>query len=257
MIELDAADDRMETQPMIEQLLPHGVEGSELFADPPDASLFPEEAAQIERAVAKRRAEYASVRHCARTAMGRLGVPSAALVKGDKGAPQWPRGVVGSMTHTDGYRAAALGFSLQIRSVGIDAEQNAPLPDGVLRSVSLPQERERIAAVSGPGDPDGPVHWDRLLFSAKESTYKAWFPLAQRWLGFADADIEFMPGSAEPNAGAAGAGEGPGDAGTVASGRFRSRILVPGHTVSGAHLETMEGRWLVAHGLVVTAIVVV
>jgi 4'-phosphopantetheinyl transferase EntD len=33
------------------------------------------------------------------------------------------------------------------------------------------------------------VHWDRLLFSAKESVYKAWFPLAKRWLGFEEAVV--------------------------------------------------------------------
>ena len=37
------------------------------------------------------------------------------------------------------------------------------------------------------------VCWDRLLFSAKEAVYKAWFPLAGRWLGFEDADRRRRP----------------------------------------------------------------
>ena len=36
---------------------------------------------------------------------------------------------------------------------------------------------------------DSTVAWDRLLFSAKEAVYKAWYPLAERWLGFEDALI--------------------------------------------------------------------
>ena len=38
--------------------------------------------------------------------------------------------------------------------------------------------------------PEG-LHWDRILFCAKEATYKAWFPLTKRWLGFEDAHIVF------------------------------------------------------------------
>ena len=34
-----------------------------------------------------------------------------------------------------------------------------------------------------------PGAWDRLLFSAKESVYKAWFPLARCWLGFEDVTV--------------------------------------------------------------------
>jgi 4'-phosphopantetheinyl transferase EntD len=32
-------------------------------------------------------------------------------------------------------------------------------------------------------------HWDRVLFSAKESLYKAWFPLTRRWLDFKDVQV--------------------------------------------------------------------
>lgn len=232
---------------MIDEVLPAGVASAELFHDPDELGLFPDEAAQIARAVDKRQREYAGARRCAREAMGKLGLAPVSILKGEGGAPQWPRGVVGAMTHTDGYRAAAVGLSMLVRSVGIDAEQHGPLPsDGVLKSVSLPQEREWLDAVgsgerSGPEAGEGGVHWDRLLFSAKESTYKAWHPLTGRWLGFEDALITF---SLER--------EGPSPAGA-----FRSELLVPGHTHDGSELVAFEGRWLVRGGLVVTAIGVV
>ncbi|WP_024796753.1 4'-phosphopantetheinyl transferase family protein [Tomitella biformata] len=232
---------------MIGEILPPGVESAELFHDPADLGLFPEERAQIARAVDKRQREYASARHCARAAMGRLGLDPVGILKDEKGAPQWPRGIVGSMTHTEGYRAAAVGFSMGMRSVGIDAEQHAPLPsDGVLSSVSLPAEREWLAAAgsgesSGSGPGEGGVHWDRLLFSAKESTYKAWYPLTERWLGFEDAHITFSL-----------VHEGDSPAGT-----FHSRLLVPGGTLAGDELTGFDGRWVVRGGLVVTAIAVI
>ena len=36
------------------------------------------------------------------------------------------------------------------------------------------------------------IHWDKLLFSAKESVYKAWFPTHKTWLDFSDCEIAFF-----------------------------------------------------------------
>ncbi|MGW5497553.1 hypothetical protein [Streptomyces olivaceoviridis] len=49
------------------------------------------------------------------------------------------------MTHYDGYRAVALARAVDVIAVGIDAEPNAPLPEGVLETVSLPAERAWIS----------------------------------------------------------------------------------------------------------------
>jgi 4'-phosphopantetheinyl transferase EntD len=104
------------------------------------------------------------------------------------------------------------------------------LPDGVLSAISLPAERHELTAL-----PDG-LHWDRILFCAKEATYKAWYPLTHRWLGFEDAHISFTA-------------DGSGAAGT-----FESRILVDPAAEFGPPLNTLAGRWSVADGLVLTAI---
>lgn len=220
---------------MIERILPTGVASAELFEDPPGLRPHPQEESLIARAVDKRRREFVGARHCARVAMSTLGVEPGPVLRGDKGSPVWPRGVVGSLTHCDGYRAAALGYAMQVRSVGIDAEPNGPLPDGVLDAVSLPEERSWLAAAA-----DAPVHWDRLLFCAKEATYKAWFPLTERWLGFEDAHITFTAES-ETSDGIAGS--------------FHSRLMVPGGTIDGgAPLTSFDGRWTASDGLIVTAI---
>ncbi|GAA4476531.1 4'-phosphopantetheinyl transferase [Rhodococcus olei] len=220
---------------MIEKILPAGVEYAELFSDPPELTPHPSEAALIARAVDKRRREFVTVRHCAREAMGKLGVEPAPILKGERGVPLFPRGVVGSLTHCDGYRGAVLGYSMAVRSVGIDAEPHGPLPDGVLDAVSLPAEREWLAG-AGEG-----IHWDRLLFCAKEATYKAWFPLTHRWLGFEDAHITF-------------ALERSGEDGTT--GTFHSDLLISGETNDGPPLSSFDGRWLVDGGLVIAAITV-
>lgn len=216
-------------------ILARGVVAEELFEDPPGLAPHPREAHLVAKAVDKRRREFTSARHCARVALGRLGLEPGPIMRGEMGSPVWPSGVVGSLTHCDGYRAAAVGYALQVRSVGIDAEPHEPLPDGVLPAVSIAAERDVLAART-----DDAVHWDKLLFCAKEATYKAWFPLTGRWLGFEDAHITFDRD----------------DAAGAISGSFRSRILVPGHTTDGPPLTSFDGRWTVTDSLVLTAITV-
>lgn len=222
---------------LIRAVLPETVSAAELYADPPDVGPLPEEEQLIAKSVAKRRNEFITARHCARLALAELGVPPVPILKGAKGEPCWPDGVVGSLTHCDGYRGAVVGRTELVRSVGIDAEPHGVLPNGVLEAISLPAERHAI-----DGSPGG-VHWDRILFCAKEATYKAWFPLTHRWLGFEDAHITF---DMDIDGAKAGAGT---------SGSFVSEILIDPAAEHGAPLTTLAGRWSVADGLVLTAIV--
>jgi 4'-phosphopantetheinyl transferase EntD len=215
---------------VIEKILPPEVASEEAYDDQADVELFPEEEAVIARSVDKRRREFATARACARRAMATLGLPPVPIVPGERGAPAWPPGVVGSMTHCDGYRAAAVALEEKVRTVGVDAEPNGPLPEGVLEAIALPDEIEWLA---GAGDSSG-VCWDRLLFSAKESIYKAWFPLTRRWLNFEEAVVTPDP----------------------AEGTFAARLLVPGPVVDGRTLTGFAGRWMVDRGLVATAITV-
>ena len=78
------------------------------------------------------------------------------------------------------------------------------------------------------------VCWDRLLFSAKESVYKAWYPLTGRWLDFAEAEVLIDPASA----------------------RFVARLLVPGPVVAGRKWQEFAGSYVVRNGLVLTAVAI-
>ncbi|MFI2203433.1 4'-phosphopantetheinyl transferase [Streptomyces sp. NPDC020192] len=223
---------------MIEELLPESVVAVEAHRDDPlwDAPLLPEEEPLVALAVTKRRREFAAVRGCARRAMEKLGVPAQPVVSGERGAPIWPAGLIGSMTHCDGYCAAVLTRESDLLSLGIDAEPHGPLPEGVGRTVFLPAEAIRLARLTArwPG-----VHWDRILFSAKESVYKAWFPLTRAWLDFSEADITLHPDpDGEPH------------------GTLRAELLVPGPLVAGRRLQVFDGRWAVRDGLVATSVVV-
>jgi 4'-phosphopantetheinyl transferase EntD len=213
---------------LIERLLPATVSAVDTFTDPPDAVLFPEEEAMVAKAVEKRRREFTTTRACARTAMAGLGLPPVAIIAGDRGAPSWPPGVVGSLTHCAGFRAAAVAHASDVITIGIDAEPDGILPDGVLEVIAFGDELTMLAELdaTAPG-----VCWDRLLFSAKESVYKSWFPLTGRWLGFEEAAVTIDP-----------------------SGSFAARLLVEGPVVEGRPLTGFDGRWMAAEGLVMTAI---
>ncbi|GGS54915.1 4'-phosphopantetheinyl transferase [Streptomyces cinerochromogenes] len=222
---------------LLEGLLPKGVAVAELFGSVEGVELFPQEAEAVADAVEKRRREFATVRLCARRALARLGVAPRPLAPSGSGpgwarrAPRWPDGVVGSMTHCAGYHAAAVAPVASVAALGVDGEPNEPVPEGVRELITLPEERpvlDRLGAAR-PG-----VHWDRLLFSAKESVYKAWFPLTGRWLDFDQCAITPDP----------------------ERGTFTAVLKVPGPVVGGVRLDRLDGRWRVRHGLVVTAVLV-
>lgn len=221
---------------VIEQILPPKVAAREAFHDPPGVWIFPEEEEAIARAVDKRRREFTTARTCAREALERLGLEPAAIPRGPGGAPRWPDGVTGSITHCPGYRACAVARTRDVASIGIDAEPNEPTPDGVLGAVADADERAHLAGLPGPR-PSRPaasgVHWDRLLFSAKESVYKTWYPLTGRWLGFKEASILIDPDKKT----------------------FTARIRVPGPVINGSQRNLFEGRWIMRRGLIVTAII--
>ncbi|WP_041841308.1 4'-phosphopantetheinyl transferase family protein [Actinoplanes friuliensis] len=208
---------------MIDRILPAAVKVVSSRTDPPEAVLFAEEAALVTTAVPKRRQEFTTVRHCARLALASLDVPPAPILPGVRGAPVWPSGIVGSMTHCAGYRAAAVARTTACSGVGIDAEVDGPLPEGVLDLVSSEEERAHLASLA---ESDPGVQWERLLFSAKESVYKVWSPRTGRWLGFEEAALTFDP----------------------AASTFTARILVDGP------FETLTGRFLIEDGIVLTAI---
>jgi 4'-phosphopantetheinyl transferase EntD len=213
---------------MLERILPAEVAVVSTRGDL-SAELFPVEEEALGRAVEKRRREFVTARACAREALARFGIPAQPIARGSRGEPIWPAGIVGSITHCHGYRACAVGRSAELIAIGVDVEADEPLPAGLLGDIARPEERAWLARLAGtePG-----VNWDRLLFSIKESIYKAWFPAARSWLGFEDASVTI----------------------DRAKGSFEGELLVAGPTVNGRALDRFSGRWLAAEGLLVSAI---
>lgn len=215
---------------MIEAILPPGFAAAEFTHDPVGIILLPDEEACVARASDARRREFSTVRHCARAAFRELGIAPVAIPRGERGEPCWPPEVVGSMTHCTGYRAAAVVRRDQVRAVGIDAEPHRPLPRGVLEIISLPTELVMLNELAAR-HPDR--HWDCILFSVKESVYKAWFPATRGWLDFRDVAVTF----------------------DVPSTSFVARILGDARARAGPVPDSLPGRFLVRDGLVLSATV--
>jgi 4'-phosphopantetheinyl transferase EntD len=213
---------------MISAIVPAGVAVSEAAGDLGDALLLPEEAAALGRVSEGRLREYTISRACARRALAKLDIAPAPILSGSKREPLWPAGIVGSITHCSGYCAVAVARFEVFATIGIDAEIHAELPPGVLATVALEEELEGMRSLPASG-----IHWDRVLFCAKESVYKAWYPLARNWLGFKDALVTVQPELAT----------------------FHARLLVPGPLVNRQSVTSFHGRYLVQNSLVIAAVV--
>jgi 4'-phosphopantetheinyl transferase EntD len=216
---------------VIEEILPPQAVAVDTREDMLEVEFFPEELALLGRVVEKRRREFTTVRACARRALAGLGLPPAPITTGERGQPLWPTGVVGSITHCASYRACVLAHVDDLVGLGIDAEPHMPLPEGVITRIARLEELQALSALAR-ANPE--VHWDRLLFCAKESVYKVWFPLTHRWLGFEDVVLTFNP----------------------RADTFVARLLRPWpeSAIGGCFPPIIEGRWLVHEGLVLVAI---
>lgn len=182
--------------------------------------LHPLEQAVVSHSVRVRKAEFGDARWCAHRALKELGLGNGLpVLRGDRGMPLWPDGVCGSLTHTNGFRAAVVAPTWAVRSMGLDAEPAQPLPEGILGSIARPGELPRLEKLAEAGV----VAPDRLLFCAKEATYKAWFPMTHRWLGFEDAEIDLR-----------------------LDGTFVSYLLVRPTPV-----PFIRGRWMIRNGYVI------
>lgn len=213
--------------PLPAGLLPSCVVSRATGGDLLDGTRFAVEEAVVSAAVASRRREFVTTRACARLALRELGFGEVAIPRGPSGDPIWPAGVVGSLTHCAGYRAAAVALRRgPIGGVGIDAEPAEPLPPDVLALIADPVERARLIRL---GEEDPSVPWDRLLFSTKESVYKAQFPITGRWLDFADVRVKLDR-----------------------AGRFSAWVAAPTGT---GPVEVPTGRWGMEDGILATAVV--
>ena len=183
--------------------------------------LHPAERVLVEHAAPIRQADFGDARYCAHQALKALGRDDySPILRGERGMPLWPHSVVGSMSHTKGLRGAVVAPRLMMRSMGLDIEVSQPLEASVIDSISSRKERQNLDVLRDHG-----IHNpETILFSAKEATYKAWFPVTRQWLGFDEAELDLHP-----------------------DGTFVSYILL-----SPSPIPFIEGRWQLSDGFIIS-----
>ena len=150
--------------------------------------LFEEEHAALTNAVPRRRSEFVAGRTLARGAMRKLGLAPCSLPSLPDRTPAWPAAIIGSITHADGYCAAAVAErSRGLQAIGIDIEPAEPLPEELMSTVLTPVEAAAIAS-----RPDAGL-LARAIFSAKESAFKCQFTLSREMLEHEDLVVMLAP----------------------------------------------------------------
>ncbi|MFN7224620.1 MAG: 4'-phosphopantetheinyl transferase [Paracoccaceae bacterium] len=127
----------------------------------------------LQSASPARAREFAAGRAAARTALACIGVPPQAILHGSDRAPIWPKGVIGSITHTG---QACLAIAMPVgpcRGVGIDLEDDSPLPRDLWDTILTPDEQIRMTGARA-----------KAAFCAKEAAYKAQYPVSGTLYGF-------------------------------------------------------------------------
>jgi 4'-phosphopantetheinyl transferase EntD len=151
-----------------------------------------EEQALGEAISPKRRKDFQVGRAAARRALEKVGFPVVTpVLRGEHREPLWPVGVVGSISHSSGFGVAAVAWQQDVPAIGVD--------------IQLIEERYTDELISRFADPDE-FDWVRSdpqrrteravkLFSAKESVFKALYPLRKVWFAFDVAHL--TPNQAE------------------------------------------------------------
>jgi len=143
--------------------------------------------ASIQRSVAKRQAEFLAGRLCARAALHQLDHLNYIPAIGEDRAPVWPAHICGSITHSTGHAAAIVAHKAQWRGLGMDLETVLSLEraERLAGEILTADELQRLAALPR----EQIAQLVTLTFSAKESLFKALYPMVQKRFYFEHAEV--------------------------------------------------------------------
>lgn len=141
---------------------------------------------KLSKAVAKRQGEYLAGRVAAKLVLEALSSPILQVGSGEDRAPIWPEGVLGSISHSKGVAMAMATSTQECAGIGVDlehfmsAKQEQELQTHILGELDKPMFEKLAAQLQCPLT---------LVFSAKESIFKALYPSVKRFFGFEAAAL--------------------------------------------------------------------
>ena len=136
----------------------------------------------------KRKREFMAGRLCAQRALQDIGIHDSQVQVAKDRSPVWPKGIIGSISHTDAFAAAAVVSLTALRSIGVDSERMVEdwLVDVIRRECLTTTEDTYLQYCSNSCDIRV---LSTLFFSAKESVWKAMYPLTKELFEFRDVEI--------------------------------------------------------------------
>ncbi|MBK6618535.1 MAG: 4'-phosphopantetheinyl transferase superfamily protein [Nitrosomonas sp.] len=130
--------------------------------------LHPDEWALTRNYSPKRLTEFCSGRHCAHIALANLGYAGYPVLRDPQGAPQWPEGITGSISHSGQWAVAVVAATNSIRAIGVDIQHmQESFPYQVLPSLLHPREITPFLCAAERSSCHA-----YAVFSAKESAIK-------------------------------------------------------------------------------------
>ena len=126
-----------------------------------------------------RKNAFSSGRYAAHLAQNELGVEPSEIFSAGR-QPIWPAGQVGAITHSTDFAAAIV--SRDLLSVGLDIERLGRIKENLYDKFFTPSELASINEMTG---------WEgeTIIFSAKESIYKAIYFILRRYVNFKEVEL--------------------------------------------------------------------
>jgi len=136
----------------------------------------------------KRRNEFMLGRSASFSALKQVGFSSPPpVLRGNMNEPLWPRGFIGSISHSTDIALCAVCPDSEASGIGIDIEElDGEIEDGMFELVCNPSELKWVRESRR-----GESMRFRMIFSAKEAAYKAFFPLVHNFMDFRDVELKW------------------------------------------------------------------
>lgn len=106
------------------------------------------------------------------------------LLRLPDGQVSWPEGVVGSISHTEGFAGAIVGWKSEFQSIGLDIEKRNRVPSTLWDRVFTEREKENLSQFPKEIQSEKATE----IFSLKEAFYKFQWPLTHQFLGMRDVE---------------------------------------------------------------------
>lgn len=155
-----------------------------------ESDLFLDERALVRNFAPRRQQEFIGCRYFTRKLLASLGVSGANILRGVRGEPIWPAGVVGSISHSGRSCFIVVARAVDVASVGVDIDTDEYLDQEILEQICTRDERERLGRATLREED---VCVSKLVFCAKESIFKCMYPLTGEYWDFDRVEVLVDP----------------------------------------------------------------